>query len=505
MNPRLQWVSPHPPLRTGIANYTADIFAAVDGTWHVDAVVETGSSLSSYRTVKQLDPGNLDPHVPTVLHLGNSQFHDRAFDLAHAVPSIIVLHDVFLHHALAGRALRTGRERQYWRDLQAEYGDAGVAAGRAILAGQSIENIDRFPLVEPFVRSARAVVVHNEHAAAQVRSLVPDTPVFIVPMGIPTPATIERDVARAALGLSESAFVIGSITHVNPNKRLPVVLRALRRLIATRPDAMLVLAGTGSDGELLTREIEILGLRSHVRQLGYVDDRTARVLASALDACVNLRYPTAGETSASLLRLLGAGLPVIVSDAGASAELPPGVGLKIPVDGHEIGVLARLLEALADDAGLREDAGHAAREFVLKRHSMVNMVDGYREVLSGAYGSRFPGLAATPAEPPLAIVLPAPQAAASTSVYAVAGRAVAELGLGQTSAALESLGDAIVGLGLDRSRATERRRPSERLLARVACPQCGAGLDASWSCRRCGKPVVARRSVPDLRPDGSRD
>ncbi len=36
-----------------------------------------------------------------------------------------------------------------------------------------------------------------------------------------------------------------------------------------------------------------------------------------------LRHPTAGETSASLLRLLGAGRPTLVTATGSFAELPP--------------------------------------------------------------------------------------------------------------------------------------------------------------------------------------
>lgn len=499
MSNKVQWVSPLPPLRTGIANYTADLFDAIDGIWDVAAVPEAGSSLPDYKTIRPIQLRDLDESIPTVIHLGNSEFHDIAFSVARSVPSVLVLHDVFLHHARAALALRSGRTRQYWRELQEEYGDRGVAAGRSIFAGREAEDIADFPMVESFVRRARAVIVHNQHAADEVQRLVPECAVYVVPMGIPIPAAIETGIARRSLRLDESRFIVGSITHVNPNKRLPVVLRAFRRLVTEKPDALLVLAGTGSDGDLLTQEIEILGLRQHVLQLGYVDDRTARILASALDACVNLRYPTAGETSASLLRLLGAGLPVLISDAGASAELPDGVGLKIPVDDREIEMLVGVLRALADDAALRVDSGIAAREYIADHHSMVNMVDGYRCAIRDVFGVELPGLSEIPFEPAIAVDDVDDSGESTSPAFPVVARAIAELGLADDPVAFAIAGHAVAELGLDRPRSVTTREASERLRMRVSCPRCGAPVGAGWICRACERVVCMVDGVPDLR------
>jgi len=499
MAARVQWISPAPPLRSGIANYTADLFAAVDGLWEISAVLEQGSELRHYRTISRVDGKRVDPHLPTVIHLGNSEFHDLAYAIAREMPAVLVLHDVFLHHARAAIAVRSGQTRRYWRELDDEYGAAGVAAGRALFAGQEPPEIADFPLFEPFVRAARITVVHSEYAAREVRRRVPEADVRVVPMGIPMPATLGRDPARRALGIGATAFAIGSITHVNPNKRIPVLLRALRRLVVDVPGALLLLAGTGSDGNLLRREIEILGLQDHVRQLGYVDDATARTIASAVDACVNLRHPSTGETSASLLRLLGTGLPVLFSDSGSSAELPEGVGLKIPVDAYEVEVLASVLRTLAEEPGLREDAGVAALEFVTQNHSMVNMVGGYRTALEDAFGLRMPGLDAIPHEAPINVLvmseLPRP---VGPGIAQVAG-AIAGLGLAGRDVALDAAGSAVVELGLDRTTRPVDGDPSGSLWRRVACPQCGATIDPDGVCTRCGSNVRRSGRSIDLR------
>ena len=45
-------------------------------------------------------------------------------------------------------------------------------------------------------------------------------------------------------------------------------------------------------------------------------------LMAACDVLVNLRYPTMGETSGSVIRALSLGKPLVVSDVGWFSELP---------------------------------------------------------------------------------------------------------------------------------------------------------------------------------------
>ncbi len=499
MNAQLQWVGPMPPLRTGIANYNLDLFNAVDGLWQIAAVLETGSKIGDFASIRPIAAKDLDYTKPTIVHVGNSEFHDLAYSIATSSPTVVVLHDIFLHHARASLALRSGRMRQYWQELQTEYGAAGVAAGRALLAGNADNNFDDYPMFECLVRAARATVVHSDYAADMIQRRIPDAIVRVVPMGIPIPATIPKSTARKILGLSDSTFVVGSITHVNPNKRIPVVLRAMRRIVGNVPDTVLLLAGTGSDSDLMTREIEVLGLRHHVRQYGYVDDTKARVLASALDACVNLRFPTAGETSASLLRLLGAGLPVLITDVGASGRLPDGVGLKIPADEYEVEMIAEVLRELAGNAQLREAAGRAAIDYVFRNNSMINMIDGYSDVLHDVYGVRLPGVSEIPRESPLTIPERSTVDHEPNPIIQSAAQAISDLGLSSEVAALDAVGAAIAELGLDRSVSAADGQPSSRIMTRIACPICGSKIDETGRCKACGMAIESIGKVIILR------
>ena len=70
---------------------------------------------------------------------------------------------------------------------------------------------------------------------------------------------------------------------------------------------------------------------------------------AATDIVLNLRYPTVGESSGSLLRALGLGRAVIVSDVGGFREFPDEVCLKAPVDATEEDVLFEYLNLIPSD------------------------------------------------------------------------------------------------------------------------------------------------------------
>ncbi|MFN8515890.1 MAG: glycosyltransferase family 4 protein [Chloroflexia bacterium] len=325
-----------------------------------------------------------------IYQMGNSPAHAYMYDLALREPGILVLHDVVLHHLRLWMAVNKGRarRREYADDLARLYGTAGAELARAVLRGQTPATLFDYPLVEPVIDAARAVIVHNEASAERVRGLRPAARVCVVPMGVPLPQLPPRDEARERLGVTPEAFVVVSHGHVNPYKRLDVALRSFRRLLDERPDALFLIAGSVAPqlGTSLDRQIRYLGLGERVRRLGFVAPGTVDDLLAAADCCVNLRYPSAGETSASLLRIMGAGLPVLVSDAASFRELPDGCCAKIPVGPIEEALLAEYLIALARDEPLRASIGAAAREFVAERHSMERSAEGYLATLGEVLG-----------------------------------------------------------------------------------------------------------------------
>ena len=154
-----------------------------------------------------------------------------------------------------------------------------------------------------------------------------------------------------------------------------------------RPDARLLLVGAVSPGFDLDRRLQRLGLSDEgiVRE-AYVEEDRLWSLMAACDVCVNLRSPTMGETSGSVIRQLSLGKPVVVSDVGWFAELPDDVALKVPVGAGETETLYAALELLARDDGARAAMSAAGLELVRREHDLDRAADLYAAALEQAAG-----------------------------------------------------------------------------------------------------------------------
>jgi glycosyltransferase involved in cell wall biosynthesis len=396
--PRVACFTPLSPIASGISYYSEDLLPVLARALALDVYVDgyapaerapleaAGVRLRQAREFDRV--AARASYDATIYQFGNSPAHAYMYDRALRAPGIVVLHDVVLHHLRLWMAVNRGRRREYMGDLARLYGAAGGEVARAVLRGQMPPALFDYPLVEPVLDTARVVIVHNAASAERVRALRPGVDVRVVPMGVPLPAPVPRDEARARLGIAPDAFLVVSHGHVTPYKRLDVALRAFRRLVAERPDARFLIAGSEAPGlgELLERQIGYLGLGGKVTRLGFIPPATVADLLAAADCCVNLRYPSAGETSASLLRIMGAGLPVIVSDAGSFRELPDACAIKAPVGRLEEPLLAEYLLELARDDDLRSALGANARDFVATAHSLERSAEGYLDALGAVLG-----------------------------------------------------------------------------------------------------------------------
>jgi hypothetical protein len=101
----------------------------------------------------------------------------------------------------------------------------------------------------------------------------------------------------------------------------------------------------------------------------------------ACDVAVNLRHPTAGETSGTVIRLLGTGKPLIVNDTGSFAEIPDDAAAKVPLDDSEEEVLLAYLRVLAADEPLRRRMGENARRHMEVHHSLAGSARAYADFL----------------------------------------------------------------------------------------------------------------------------
>jgi glycosyltransferase involved in cell wall biosynthesis len=180
--------------------------------------------------------------------------------------------------------------------------------------------------------------------------------------------------------------VIGSFGFLNANKRIPQLLEAFALLRVRHPRARLLLVGPEAPGLHLEERIERLSLGDAVQRHGYVDEQRFWSLLAACDVCVSLRWPTMGETSAGVIRMLSLAKPIVVSDVDAFAEFPDDVAVKIAPDEREVDALVASLVRLVEDPGLAKGMSTAARAFAEREHALARVADLYTQTLEEAAG-----------------------------------------------------------------------------------------------------------------------
>ena len=181
--------------------------------------------------------------------------------------------------------------------------------------------------------------------------------------------------------LDEAAPLIGIFGFLKPYKRIAESLRAFRRLLRVSPEAKLILVGEPHPDFPLQSLIQSLDLTPHVRVLGFRPIEEFVGYLAACDIILNLRYPTVGENSGTLMRALGLGKAVVVSDVGSFCELPESVCLRAPVDATEEDHLFEYLNMLVSRPDIRRAMGAEARRWVETECTWPKVARKYAEFL----------------------------------------------------------------------------------------------------------------------------
>ncbi len=410
---RAAYYSPLPPSRSGIADYSALLLPALEP--HLDLVV---ARPGRFRRPPKADI--------CVYHVGNDpEAHGWIVEALQRRPGVVVLHELVLHHLVAGITLARGDSRGYLDALEREHGLAGRLLGYAVLDNRIPPlwetRPEEFPLAGLVLDRATALIVHSRYVEQNVRNAGFAGPIFRIPHPAwPVPPIEPSAVAGDPL--------IGCFGNLNGSKRVPQLLAAFARLREARPGARLLLVGAQAPRFDLERIIERYGLGEAIVRRDYVSEGELWSLMAACAACVNLREPTMGETSGTAIRALSLGKPLVVSDVGWFAELPDEVALKVPVDEHETEAIAAALELLAANESARAQMGEAARRLAASEHDLARVAEAYAAAIEHTAGGAAVGGAVLSEVATAAAEVGIEPGAPETAEL---GRRLSEVGLGE--------------------------------------------------------------------------
>lgn len=266
---------------------------------------------------------------------------------------------------------------------------AGVGHGSEFLGRSGLNMF----LTRRALESAGLVIAVSEYTAGLIRAASRPRRLVVIPNaadgdrfrhGLDTTSLRER------WGLDNGPLIL-TVGQVSERKAQDVVIRAMPRVLAARPDTTYVVAGLPTLKERFAALADELGVGHRVRFVGLVadDDLPAAYNLADIFALVSRQTATGDVEGFGIVVQEAAlcGVPAVVSrDCGLTEAIREGeTGLSVPPDDPD--ATAAALLALLDDEPRRREMGRRARELA-RAATWAERIKEYDRILRALLPSR---------------------------------------------------------------------------------------------------------------------
>jgi glycosyltransferase involved in cell wall biosynthesis/2-polyprenyl-3-methyl-5-hydroxy-6-metoxy-1,4-benzoquinol methylase len=394
--------TPLPPLKTGIADYIAellpflnrdfDLEIFVDDSYVVDAGIAKTYKVFSFREYgERAKTAEFDLNI---YEMGNNHHHIYIYEQAIRTPGLAVLHDLSLSFMLYHHYAGLNNDITTFRNefLFSEGAEALAQFDRIYSTGDNeaiMELFSRHHMLRRLMGRSYAVLSHLEYSTEVAREKYGAQYAYTMYLGSPDPTLelpgVSKEEARRQLGVSSEQFVIGVFGHLQPNKQNEVMLRALAKIKSKYSHAFVTFVGKLNNAmnydHFITDLVQKLDLTGNVRFTGFVNREDMQKYYLASDVVVNLRYPSFGQMSATLSRGIATGRPAIITDLPEWRFFPESFCWRVPAKDEEGSMLADLVIRLIENPRELDERGKAAREFYLAAGTTQRAADNMRRII----------------------------------------------------------------------------------------------------------------------------
>jgi glycosyltransferase involved in cell wall biosynthesis len=315
--PRIALLTPLPPARSGVADYSAACAEALADIADVTLFTPTINPSPCARLAIQplSDVPFLEPTFDRVISvIGNSSHHFDIIDRMTRYGSACICHDSRLLHTYVMRHGHDGAAQRAARELGRPITETDI---KTWIADESTRDAT---FLGDIARAADPLIFHAAASAATARDRFGVNAQYL-PFAIQRNWTAEqltreqRQAAKTRLNLNPNDIHIASFGFLGPTKAYLEALQALKILHATHPKTRLHWVGDpdGHGQHFLTRASQ-LGLKSHVSLTPkFLAESTYRDVLRAADFGLQLRNAGQGNISGALIDCIAAGLPTVTT------------------------------------------------------------------------------------------------------------------------------------------------------------------------------------------------
>ena len=382
-------VSPVPPQRNGIADYTYELAAALRTHYDFDIIVEQlpGFAPEGVGLLDATQAFRCLPKDVFLYQIGNNPDHAYIIPMLRRWGGVVTLHDLNLYYLYETMGATT---KDFVAGMQRVSPALAARYGRDLMSDRlkSVLNYALFDMLFEIVRYSTLIIVHSQFAKARLEAVYGDQVrgrIRVIPHLALTPTMKLPEDLPATNRPDPNELLVLTAGFTGKAKRFDWVVEALDQLATQGVRFHWVHAGEERPDEVpLTAMIQARpNLRTSCTVTGYLSESRLGGYIRDCDIFINLRFPSVGEASGSLSRAMSAARCCVVSDTCAYSELPRDAVVHVPTAGGSADLLT-VLQRLVNDAARRKSIGDAARRFSQRAWQPETIAKMYADVIEEA-------------------------------------------------------------------------------------------------------------------------
>lgn len=392
--PRLAYISPLPPERSGISSYSVELLPALAKYYRIDVIIKPEAVsepwIQAHCGIYSVEwfQENHQQYDRVLYHFGNSQFHEHMFELLEKVPGVVVLHDFYLSGIYEYMEAHGGQDDAFRKALY--YSHGYQALEEHFHNPNTPDVIWAYPCNLSVIQNSLGMIAHSRNSPRLAKQWYgsKENDWKVIPHMRNSEISFDKEASRKMLGYRVTDFIVCAFGGLGPTKLNQSLLEAwLNSSLADDKSCHLIFAGenpsTSYENELVNR-INNSGCEQNIHITGWLDADSFRQYLAVADLGVQLRTLSRGETSGAVLDCMNYSLATIVNANGAMADLDSDSVWILPENFSEA-ELTDVLETLRHDSVRRKTLGEKGRETILQHHSPEVCATMYYDAIEHFY------------------------------------------------------------------------------------------------------------------------
>lgn len=399
---KIAYFTPLNPVKSGISDYSEELLPILKNSLDIDIFIDNGYSpinkgIANFFDIyshKHFEKMNKNKKYDLCLYqMGNSKYHAYMLKYLLKYPGLMVLHDLTLSGLILYFFNKDGlfNRDKFLKCIFRNHGYIKYTKIKKIL--EKNKPIDNYDLSQNFAKVfldfSILTLVHNQFSKKFLENQVSFCKIWTTKhQGIPYEFDYETKKKLKAKNNIYDEIVISAFGRITFTKRIDVLLKAFSKLVNEMniKNVKLFLVGELQDD---VRQ-QILGiikkekLEDVTTITGYVGKDEFNKYLEITDVCVNLRFPTSGETSGTLVKALSYGIPVITTNYAQYREYPDSCCWKLDLGIDEINLLSEYLFELVTNENIRKIMSRNAYDYAKITNNINETVNDYLRAINYA-------------------------------------------------------------------------------------------------------------------------